>query len=312
MLNSGDIVVVIVNWNAGRQLLDCVESVLSHGHDLVSTIVVVDNGSSDGSEALVEGMPKIKLVRAGSNLGFGKACNLGAAGVESKFLLFLNPDAKIFANTLECALGFMTCPENDYVGICGVKLLDEHEHVARSCARFPTPGGLLASSLGLDRVFPSVGHFMHEWDHLNTRIVDHVIGAFFLVRASVFTRLGGFDERFFVYLEDLDFSKRANAEGWSSIYLAEAQAFHAGGGTSRQVKARRLFYSLRSRILYAYKHFGFAGGGTVLFATMCIEPISRTVLGLARGSIGAVTETRSAYAMLLRWLPQWWFRGKTR
>src|SRR5660398_194498 len=110
-----------------------------------------------------------------------------------------------------------------------------------SCARFPCVSGFLAHAVGLDRSFPRLGHFMAEWDHLANRQVDHVIGAFFLVRRGLFEQLQGFDERFFVYFEDVDFSCRAKQSGWKSYYLADTQAFHAGGGTSNQVKAQRSF-----------------------------------------------------------------------
>jgi len=153
---------------------------------------------------------------------------------------------------------------------------------------------------------------MAEWPHDITRDVDHVIGAFFLVRRSLFESLGRFDERFFVYLEDLDFSYRARQAGWRSVYLANAQAFHAGGGTSHQVKARRLFYSLRSRLLYAAKHFSKSGAALVFLATLLLEPLSRSAWALMRRSLPSLKETWQGYGMLWCWLPQWVFKGVTR
>lgn len=304
--------VVIVNWNAGRQLLECINSVNQYGAPLVSEIIVVDNGSVDASETLVERSPNVKLLKAGENLGFGKACNRGAQHATSEYLLFLNPDAALFADTLPKVLAYMQDPANSMVGICGVQLLDEAGHVSRSCARFPSPLGFMAHALGLDRLVPRLGHFMAEWDHAQTRQVDHVIGAFFLVRRDLFEALEGFDERFFVYLEDLDFSFRAYMAGWRSVYLAGAQAFHAGGGTSNQVKARRLFYSLRSRLLYSFKHFSRIGAFGVLAATLLLEPLSRSALALLRRSLSSLKETWAAYGMLWRWLPQWMSNGVTR
>jgi GT2 family glycosyltransferase len=153
---------------------------------------------------------------------------------------------------------------------------------------------------------------MAEWDHASILQVDHVIGAFFLVRREIFNSLNGFDDRFFVYLEDLDFSFRARKAGWRSMYLADAQAFHAGGGTSNQVKARRLFYSLRSRLLYAFKHFSWLGAIAVVLATLLVEPLSRSAQALFRASLSTLRETWAAYGMLWRWLPQWFLKGVTR
>ena len=304
--------VIVVNWNAGHQLRACIDSITQHAQSLVDQIIVVDNGSIDGSEASVEGLSNVTLIGNCANLGFGKACNLGAKQAKGEYLLFLNPDAALYADTLPKALAFMQDPVNSGVGICGVQLLDETSHLSRSCARFPSPLGFALQSVGVGKLFPGVGHVMAEWDHSVTRAVDQVIGAFFLVRRELFEALSGFDEQFFVYFEEVDFSYRASQAGWKSVYLAEAQAFHAGGGTSKHIKARRLFYSLRSRLLYAFKHFYWVGALVVLLTTLLIEPVSRSVLAIARLSWFGLKETWGAYAMLWRWLPQWWFKGVTR
>lgn len=300
---------IIVNWNAGHQIKQCIDSL---GDTIAQQIIVVDNASTDGSEQAVANLPGVTLIRSSENLGFGKACNLGATQAHSEYLLFLNPDAAVNPGTVEKALAFMQDPANAQVGICGVQLVDESGHISRSCARFPSAVGFVAHAIGLDRLNPRLGHFMAEWAHDSTRLVDHVIGAFFLVRRDLFESLGGFDERFFVYLEDLDFSFRARQAGWHSMYLADVQAFHAGGGTSNQVRARRLFYSLRSRLLYAAKHFNVVGAALVLLVTLLLEPLSRSALAVARRSWPTLKETWQGYAMLWRWLPQWVFKGTTR
>jgi GT2 family glycosyltransferase len=112
--------------------------------------------------------------------------------------------------------------------------------------------------------------------------------------------LDGFDERFFVYLEDLDLSLRAHQEGYQSVYLADAQAFHAGGGTSRQVKAHRLFYSLRSRLMYGFKHFHPWQAWSLVLITLSIEAFTRTGFSLMSDGIAGVRNTWSAYGMLWR------------
>ncbi len=307
-----DAAIIIVNWNAGTQLSECIASIQKHAADIAAKLVVVDNGSTDHSADFLNDHPAVTLIRSGSNLGFGKACNLGAAHAQAEFLLFLNPDAALLPGSLQKALAYMQNAQHAQVGICGVQLLDESGHIARSCSRFPSALGFVAHAMGLTHLFPRLGHFMAEWPHDKTREVDHVIGAFFLVRRTLFEQLGGFDERFFVYLEDLDFSYLARQAGWKAVYLADTQAFHAGGGTSNQVKARRLFYSLRSRLLYAFKHFGFVGAWLVLLSTLLLEPLARTGYALLRGSWMALKETWSGYAMLYRWLPQWVLRGVTR
>ena len=308
--------VIIINWNASHQLKDCIASIAQYHHNLVANVIIVDNASTDDSLNQVESLQnlpfQIHIIRNATNDGFGKACNQGAMHATSAYLLFLNPDAALYANTLPKALAYMQDPANAKVGICGVQLMDEAGKVARHCARFPSVTSYLATSIGLDRLFPQLGHFMAEWDHAQTREVDHVIGAFFLVRRTVFDALQGFDERFFVYLEDLDFSYRARQAGWRSVYLAVVQAFHAGGGTSNQIKARRLFYSLRSRLLYVFKHFTVPGAVAVALLTLLIEPLARTALALARRSWVSLIETWAGYGMLGYWLPRWILKGETR
>ena len=295
--------IIIVNWNSGVHLLRCLASMLlasREGFEL-ARVVVVDNASSDGSAGGVDFLDlPLLVIRNSLNRGFAAACNQGVQGSEADYLLFLNPDTILLENSLEAPIAFLARSENTSIGICGIQLADEAGRVSRTCARFPTPGHLLARCLGLDRLLPQVfpNHFLSEREHHESRVVDQIMGAFFLVRRAVFDLLGGFDERFFVYYEDLDFSFRARRGGWSSYFLSAALAVHSGGGCSKHVKAARLFYSLRSRILYAYKHFPSANATAVLLATLLFEPFARLGRAMIRGSVAEIIETGQAY---------WWF-----
>ena len=294
--------IVTVNWNAGPQLKECLDSLLAHNTGEVSRILVVDNGSTDGSADAVESLPGVEVIRTGKNLGFGAACNIGAKAVSAPYILFLNPDTRLEAGSLSVPLAFMEQPENAKVGICGIQLVDEQGKVSRTCARFPSLGRLVSSALGLDKLqgLQGSGVHMHDWDHMDSRQVDHVMGAFYLMRREVFKQVDGFDERFFVYLEDVDLSKVVKDLGSDIWYLTEAQAFHAGGGTSRQVKVHRLFYSLRSRLLYAFKHFPHWQAWTLVAVTNLLEPFTRSVWCLLRGDVAGAKHTWAAYRMLWR------------
>ena len=294
--------IVVVNWNSGSLLRDCLESVIQHGAAVVNKIVVVDNGSSDGSLEFLLDLPGITVIEAHVNLGFGRACNLGAKICESDFVLFLNPDARIYDHTLDHVVNYMVDKDNRQVGICGVQLENESGEIARSSSRFPTAARLFSQSIGLNKFFPRLGMPMNEWDHSCSRSVDQVIGAFFFVRRSLFDMLVGFDQRFFVYFEEVDFSYRAKILGWDSVFLAEAKAFHVGGGSSRQVKARRLFYSLRSRLQYAHKHFNAAEFALVVISTLLLEPLVRICASFFDGSSSSIKENFSAFHMLYSWI----------
>lgn len=289
----GQLSIVIVNWNSGDMLRCCLQSMsVAQSLDRVSQVVVVDNDSRDGS---CDNLPQISVpvvvIRNDSNRGFAAACNQGAAACQSDYVLFLNPDSELLANSLSEPLVYMDAPEHQDVGICGIQLLDGKGKVARSCSRLPTFWSLITLALRLQglsrRLFPP--HFMKEWDHAETRQVEQVIGAFFLVRMPLFQHLGGFDERFFVYFEEVDFCERTRQLGLKTMYLASAQALHVGGGCSSQVKGRSLFYSLRSRIQYAQKHLPRIQALLVAAATMIAEPIIRitfAILKLKRKNIG--------------------------
>lgn len=301
--------VIIVNWNSGVQLAEAVKSISLYDNNLVSSVIVVDNASNDCSLSEVKFLNglgfDLKVIINFENKGFAAACNQGASLAACDYLLFFNPDARLNSSSIGKVIEYMEDPENHDIGICGIQLIDRTGHVARSCARFPTSFGLVAHSSGLDRFFYRLGHFMSEWSHDTSRQVDHVIGAFYFVRRSVFVALGGFDQRFFVYFEDLDFSLRARKMGWRSMYLSDVQAYHAGGGTSDKIRARRLFYSLRSRLLYAFKHFSIFGSAAVMIATLLLEPFSRTAFAITKRSWGALRETWYGYFLLWSWFLQW-------
>jgi GT2 family glycosyltransferase len=306
--------IVIVNWNSGRFLRDCIDSIRAFGGDVVRRVVIVDNGSVDDSLDIdIAGLP-LDIFQAGKNLGFAKACNLGASGCASPYILFLNPDAALTEGALDKCMAFMQGGAAAQIGICGARLLDERGATQRHCAQFPVWRTYLGRTIGLDGFFPKVfpSNFMREFDHLTSRRVDHVIGAFFLVRRSVFEDLEGFDERFFVYLEDLDFSLRAVRAGWSTWYLAEAVALHKGGGSSQRVKAKRLFYSLRSRMLYAMKHFSKGDAFAVILLTLFIEPVTRLVRAALRGSVQEGWDTLRGYAMVWKAVPELFRSGPDR
>ena len=293
--------VVIVNWNSGPQLRECLQSFAAVADDDVAVrVTVIDNASTDGSSEDLSAPVPLTIVRNADNRGFGAACNQGAAGSEADFLLFLNPDTRLMAGSLAQPVRYLRADENESVGIVGIQLVDAAGHVARNTARAPTAWSMVGHSAGLDRIAPRLvaPHFVTEWAHDQTRTVDQVMGAFLLVRRGVFEALGGFDERFFVYYEDLDFSVRARAQGWRSVYLAAAQAFHRGQGTTEGATARRTFYFCRSRILYARKHFGAVGALAVMLATLTLEPLAR--LAAAPRSAGA---TLRAFVLLWRDLP---------
>jgi GT2 family glycosyltransferase len=300
--------IIVVNRNSGPLLKECLESIVSARWDAVDlrSVTVVDDLSRDKSWEGIESLPlPLTLIKNQTYIGYGASCNRGVASSQADYLLFLNADARLFQETVETSVAFMESDTNSRVGICGVQLLDETNAVSRSCARFPRARDFIGKSFGLEKVLHRYlrGMFMTDWDHGDTREVDHVMGAYALIRRGLFEELGGFDERFFVYLEDLDLSLRAAERDWHTVYLAEAQAYHMGGGTSKQVPATSLFYALRARIQYANKHFGRLSATAVIGSALLIEPLTRIAWAATRGSLSDAVNTVSAAARLVSDLP---------
>ena len=298
--------IVIVNWNSDDFLSKCVASVIQFGGHYVDQIIVVDNNSTDDSLSKIDRKNNIQIIKNEENFGFAKGCNIGASYSKAENILFLNPDAMIYKDTIKLCCDYLNLSQNNDIGILGVKLYNDKNEVGRSCARFPTAKRLFFRSTGLEKLFPKYSLFMSNFDHLSTREVDQVIGAFFLVKRDVFKKLNGFDERFFVYMEEVDFSFRAKLLGWKSIYYSEASAFHYGGASSSKVNVLRLFYYLRSRLQYSEKHFGNFSLAIIFFLTLVIEPITRVVFFLINFKIYEVVSTLKAYRKLIGWI----FLGK--
>jgi hypothetical protein len=300
--------VILVNRNSERRLYNCLSSIAQtnrSGFDL-RHVYVVDDASTDNSlDCVAQLLLPLRILYNSCHTGYGASCNLAAAESTSDYLLFLNNDTLLRPDSLVAPVSYMEQTEHSKVGIVGIQLYDSQGAISRCCARFPSFGRMIGQAFGLDRLAPSLvsSHLMVEWDHCNTRRVDQVIGAFTLIRRAIFEELGGYDERFFVHMEDVDLALRMSRLGYRSVYLVSASAFHEGGGTFRRFKAESLFFLFRSKIQYAFRHFGAVRGSVVAFVTVLAEPISRIILAVSRRSLAEVKATAQAWAMLWISLP---------
>ena len=238
--------VIIVNWNAGRALLDCLASVPAGGADVLETIVV-DNASTDDSLAVArERHPGVRVVETGANLGFAVGANRGAAVARGDALVFLNPDARVEAGAIDrlvAALG--TAPG---AGIAGGGLVGADGRWQPGSARFHPIAHLLLDT--------TPGRLV-ERGRRAPRVVDWVYGTFMAVRRDAFRQLGGFDESYFLYGEDLDLCHRAAAHGLRTVHVPDARAVHGANVSAAQrfglgreaavVRGEMRFYARRGR-----------------------------------------------------------------
>lgn len=297
---------IIVNWNTGELLRNCIQSIEESATDAIhiSEIVIVDNNSGDNSIELIEQMKtsksKIKIVRNKSNEGFSKACNKGAKLSNGDYLLFLNPDTILYKNTLDSCFNFLSKTKIQNIGAMGIQLIDENGQVQRTCSRLPRKRYYIVKCLGISFLVKKLNAFMLEWDHKESRKVEEVIGAFFIVPSYIFREMKGFDERFFVYYEEVDFCKRLAEKGYCVYYYAGAKAYHMAGGSSGQVKDYRLFYELRSRVQYQQKHYG-SFNARIVTGLIYMEYVSRYVLLLIKQRKTEIDQLKKAYRMFIGW-----------
>jgi N-acetylglucosaminyl-diphospho-decaprenol L-rhamnosyltransferase len=223
-----DVAGVVVNYNAKDYLMACLASL---EREALGPVIVVDNGSSDGSEAAVLAQyPDVKWAPTGANLGYGGGANLGAGMVDAPYLLICNPDVVVHEGAVATLRRFLD--ERPPVALVGPRIVDRAGSLYPSARRFPD---LLESFMHgfLGQVWPSNPfsrrYRMNDWDHRSAREVDWVSGACFLVRRSAWEEVGGFDQDFFMYMEDVDLCLRLRNRGWAVAYEPGAEIMHVQG-----------------------------------------------------------------------------------
>ncbi len=246
MADQADISIIIVNHYADRILGDCVRAAVSGSCSLSREVVIVDNPADEIQAPIsVPGGIELKRISAPGRLGFGAACNLGAKHAEGSHLLFLNPDVIVGPNSIEELHGALTSASDAGAVVGRLTTPDGTFHP--SCRRFPTVGNLLFSHGSvLYRLFRSRrGSYMLP-DYADVTEVDWGAAALMMIRRELFDELAGFDERFFMYLEDTDLCFRLRRAGHKVYYVPEAGGMHFWGYSTRRYPYRRIIWHHRS------------------------------------------------------------------
>lgn len=281
MLRKVDI--IIINWNSGSQTMEAVAPYLNYKNaNICCNVIIVDNASTDKSFQLFEDSIK-NVIYNTKNKGFGKACNQAFDQSDADYILLLNPDTLSDPSVLENLVEFLE--KNPEYAITGPQQHDQNGTVLKTCCRFPNFKRSIFELLGLSKVFPKVFTsflIMTDWDHLQSRDVDHIMGSYMLIRKSVIDKVGFMDDDYFVYLEDVDLSKRINNAGFKSYYNSEYSIYHEGGGTGQKSESKRLFYSLASRRLYWKKHLGGIKAFILTSVSIIAEPLLRVIDSLIK------------------------------
>jgi GT2 family glycosyltransferase len=264
-----DLSVIIINYNVRYFLEQCLCSVQKALQNCTGEIIVVDNHSTDGSSSyLPEKFPHVRFIWNDKNVGFGKACNQGLAQSFGKYILFLNPDTIVPEDCLEKCISFLD--HNPQAGALGIRMLDGSGVFLKESKRaFPSPLTSFYKLSGLARLFPHSKIFnRYHLGHLNehqTHEVDVLAGAFMMVRKNIATTIGGFDEVFFMYGEDVDLSYRIQQAGYKNYYFAESAILHFKGESTRRGSLNyvKMFYQAMS--VFVKKHYGSQKAGIFNF-----------------------------------------------
>jgi GT2 family glycosyltransferase len=253
-----DLSVVIVNYKSREDLLECLESLKRDSGALSAEYLVVDNDSRDGTpEALARRFPDVRLVLNTENVGYARAVNQGIAATSGDFVLVMNPDCEVRPGTLAALAGYLR--GHPRTAIAAPRILNPDGTLEYSARSFPDPFTFLFNRYSmLTRLFPgnpySRRYLLTDWDHMSERDVDWVSGACMMVRREAIDRVGGMDETFFMFNEDVDWCRRMKLAGWAVSYVPAAEIVHHIGASRRRVAPRVIYARHRGMIHYFHKH----------------------------------------------------------
>ena len=252
-----DFSIIIVSWNTKDKLRENLLS-LSYGNTGVHReIIVIDNASDDGSAAMVQTeFPEVKLIRNQANVGFAKASNQGLREATGDFLILLNPDMKILADTLVNLKNWLL--KNPQADVTGITLINEHNTVIPQVREFPTVWTQLAIVLKLPHLFPQILHnyLQADFDYAQSTAVDSIRGAFFVIRRSALEVYGYLDERYFLWFEEVDYCRTVKEKGGEVWYTSTAKAIdYVGQSFSQLPRVTKQKYFRNSMIAYFKKWY---------------------------------------------------------
>lgn len=286
-----DVRIVIVSWNVEKFLRQCLLSLNAACDGLDWDCVVVDNASLDGSvdavRKIAEQESRISVIASNENLGFGKASNLGARGAHSQYVLFLNPDTECPPHSLSRFIRI--ADEHPRTAILGPKLTYPDGRVQASVRRFPDVWSQAGILLKLHHLLPDLrvfrSYFAKDLDLEKAQTVDQVMGACFLVRREFIELTHGFDERFFIWFEEVDWCRRAHQKKWEVRYVPLVSVIHHGGesfGKVFSVKKQRYF----NESLIAYSQKWHTGWQTLLLRVLAqVALVESWILGALKGTV---------------------------
>lgn len=251
--------IIIINYNVKQLLQECLNSVSKATNNLEAEVIVVDNASTDGSMSYLKPLfPSIRFICNDTNEGFARANNKALTISNGEYILFLNPDTVIPSDSISKCLSFFD--NHPDAGAIGVKMVNGNgEFLKESKRGFPSPSASFWKLTGITHLFPRSRMFSEYYlghlDENKSHPVDVLSGAFMMVKKQVLDNIGGFDERFFMYAEDIDLSYRISKAGYRNYYYPGTTIVHfKGSSTKKDIRYVHQFYKAMSQ--FVKKHYG--------------------------------------------------------
>ena len=250
-----DFSIIIVSWNVKDILRANLQSILQTNQQVSVEIIVVDNASKDESVKMIQSeFPSVQVITNQVNIGFAKASNQGLKKAIGDYLILLNPDMKIFPETLGNLKQWLD--KNPHADVTGIKLIDEQEKILPHVRRFPTFSDQVAIILKLPHLFPRLldSYLLRDFNYAVATQVDSIRGAFFVIRKSSLEKFGLLDERYFLWFEEVDYCRAVKQQGGQVWYTPEALAIDYVGKSFLQLpRSSKQVYFRTSMLAYFKK-----------------------------------------------------------
>lgn len=260
-----DVSVIIVSWNVADLLMACLESLYRTPLPYTFEVLVVDSASTDDTVARVRArFPQVRLFALSENVGFTKGNNIALKEARGRYLFLLNPDTELIDDALAVLVAYMDAHPD--VGIAGPHTLNSDGTTQSTRRRFPTLAVGFYESTWLQPYAPRTllaRYYAEDVADDTIADVDWVQGSALLARRDVYDALGGLDEGYVMYCEELDWCKQAKGAGWRVVYVGTAHITHHGGKSSEQVGARKHILFQASKLRYFRKHHGALASGVL-------------------------------------------------
>jgi GT2 family glycosyltransferase len=245
--------VIVVTWNSAADIDACIDSI-NFGSEF--EVIVVDNASSDTTRDKLSRHHHLRLVANEHNDGYARANNQGIRLAGGEYVLLLNPDTRVELGALDTLAQYLDA--HPAVGAVAPRLVSPNGATQFSIRSFPTAASILWELTGFARLVPRSRVFgrwkMEYFDYDRAAEVEQPMASCLMVRRSVLELLGGMDEQFPIFFNDVDLSKRMSDAGWKTTYLPDARVVHRHGGSTRQVRTKMIRESHRSTFRYLRKH----------------------------------------------------------